>query len=60
VSHKIWMVIGVALSLFYGYDLIKQWIDTQAISYFRLLLFFGCLLLVFTQWTEMKKIAKKD
>lgn len=54
------MGIGVALSLFYGYDLIKQWIDTQAISYFRLLLFFGCLLLVFTQWTEMKKKAKKD
>jgi hypothetical protein len=60
MSHKIWMGIGVALSLFYGYDLIKQWIDTHAISYFRLLLFFGCLLLVYTQWTEMKKKAKKD
>lgn len=60
MSHKIWMGIGVVLSLSYGYDLIKQWMDTQAISYFRLLLFFGCLLLVFTQWTEMKKKAKKD
>lgn len=49
MSHKIWMGIGVVLSLSYGYDLIKQWMDTQAISYFRLLLFFGCLLFVFTQ-----------
>jgi hypothetical protein len=52
MRHKIWMVIGGGVSLLNGYDLIIGWMK-------KLWLFLGGLLLVLTQWSEIKKEGKK-